>query len=285
MCNMDSIKSDLQYYLAQYILPVKYAYTSSAAIYHTKYAKSQNYHSTVEIDNSKYILLKKYVNSIYEYDYCEIGSKNEVKFKNYIFIDFSDELLKKCKSTFNSAMPNSKGKFIQHDIEKIGSTLPVNNDRKKIIFFLGNTLGNVESEDIVLQNIYNSMNSDDFLLIGLTLWNDYMDELTSYNNEAFRESILEFLRVIGIHTKPQNYILEYDKSNHIIICEYKLCENFNYYGINLSKEEKIRCFQSRRYNFEYCENLFKKNRLCILEHIIDTELRHILFLLKKEKQK
>ena len=34
--------------------------------------------------------------------------------------------------------------------------IPVSNERRKIILLLGNTLGNVESENSVLKNIYNS---------------------------------------------------------------------------------------------------------------------------------
>ena len=55
--------------------------------------------------------------------------------------------------------------------------IPVSNERRKIILLLGNTLGNVESENSVLKNIYNSMNEDDLFLIGLTLWKENIDEL------------------------------------------------------------------------------------------------------------
>ena len=65
--------------------------------------------------------------------------------------------------------------------------IPVSNERRKIILLLGNTLGNVESENSVLKNIYNSMNEDDLFLIGLTLWKENIDELKGYSNKIFRE--------------------------------------------------------------------------------------------------
>ena len=148
--------------------------------------------------------------------------------------------------------------------------IPVSNERRKIILLLGNTLGNVESENSVLKNIYNSMNEDDLFLIGLTLWKENIDELKGYSNKIFRESVLEFLRIIGVQTSSENYMLRYDSN-----------KPFFYQDIRFIEGEKIRCFQSRRYSSEYCNVLFKNNGFSILEKIIDNEVRHALFLLKK----
>ncbi len=293
----DIIKTDLKYYLRKHILPVKYAYTLSAANYHTEYANSQNYKSTVKINNSEYGLLIKYLQND-KYDYCEIGGDNGeisiniinflningVEFNKYTFVDFSQELLKKCEENFNSIMTNTSNKFIQYDIEQTNSKIPINNSHKKIILFLGNTLGNVESEDNVLQNIFNSMNEDDLFLVGLTLWNNEIDELESYNNDLFRESVLEFLRIIGITTNSNNYVLRYDSVNHKVICEYELKNQFSYDNIQFSVGEKIRCFQSRRYSLDYCEFLFQSNGFNIIEKNLDDESRHVLFLLKKHNR-
>lgn len=294
----DMFKTDLKYYLSKRILPVKYAYTLSAANYHTEYANTQNYKSTVKINNPEYGLLIKYLQND-KYDYCEIGgdngeisiniinflNKNGVKFNKFTFVDFSQELLKKCETNFNSIMTSTTNEFIQYDIELTNSRIPINNSDKKIILFLGNTLGNVESEDNVLQNIFNSMNEDDIFLVGLTLWNNEIDELESYNNNLFRESVLEFLRIIGIKTKSNNYILRYDSANHKVICEYELNYPFAYENIRFSVGEKIRCFQSRRYSLDCCDFLFKSNGFDILEKRLDNESRHVLFLLKKHNNR
>lgn len=285
--------NELKKYLLNCILPVKYAYTLSAANYHIAYAKSQDYHSTVGIEKTKYEFLIKYLNNN-DYDYCEIGCddgetslsiidyfiKNGILFNQHIFIDFSHELLNKCKSRIDSFASHLNCKFIQHDIERTDELFSINS-RKKIIFFLGNTLGNVESENDVLQNIYNFMNKDDLFLIGLTLKNKHFDELSGYNNETFRESVLEFLRIIGIKSVPENYILRYDSINQIVICEYQLPEPFCFQELKFNQGYKIRCFQSRRYTLDDCNLLFKENKFSILETIIDKELRHVLFLLKR----
>ena len=273
---------------------MKYAYTLSAAKYHTAYAKSQDYQSNVEIENIKYNFLIKHLKN-HKYDYCEIGSddgeislsiidflnKNGILFHKHIFVDFSFELLNKCESRFSSFAPNLECEFIQHDIEKSNIMIPVSNERRKIILLLGNTLGNVESENSVLKNIYNSMNEDDLFLIGLTLWKENIDELEGYSNKIFRESVLEFLRIIGVQTSSENYMLRYDSLNHVVICEYEFNKPFFYQDIRFIEGEKIRCFQSRRYSSEYCNVLFKNNGFSILEKIIDNEVRHALFLLKK----
>ena len=287
------MNSDLKDYLAEYILPVKYAYTLSASDYHTKYAQSQGYKSNVKIDNRKYAFLANYIEGSI-YDYCEIGAddgtisldiinslkENRLLFNQHIFLDFSKELLNKCEKNVNSVLPFSKNIFIQCDIEKKNNLIQFSN-HKKIIFFLGNTLGNVESEDDVLKNINNFMTEDDYLLLGLTLRNSHYYELSGYNNDLFRESVFEYLRILGIKTDAKNYILRYDDIKHTIYCEYILDEDFSFQNILLYKGRKIRCFQSRRYDIDSSKNLFKNNFFRLVETIIDEDSRHVLFLLKK----
>ena len=105
--------------------------------------------------------------------------------------------------------------------------------------------------------------------------------MKGYSNKIFRESVLEFLRIIGVQTSSENYMLRYDSLNHVVICEYEFNKPFFYQDIRFIEGEKIRCFQSRRYSSEYCNVLFKNNGFSILEKIIDNEVRHALFLLKK----
>lgn len=285
---------DLQDYLIQHILPVKYAYTLSAASFHTKYANSQGYQATVEINKEEYGILIKHLKSG-SFDYCEIGAddgaislqildylnKNDIHFGNHNFIDFSKELLEKCQKNINKEQPHLKCSFLQCDIEQPNLKIPIDSTNNKIIFFIGNTLGNVESENIVLQNIYNIMNENDFFLVGLTFWNDSFDELSSYNTALFRESVLEYLRILGINTVPQNYTLKYDHENHTVFCNYKLSSDFNYGKARFLTGDCIRCFQSRRYSLEYCENMFKSNKFNIVAKKLDKESRHAIFLLNK----
>ncbi len=287
-------KKDLKYYISQCIIPVKYAYTSSAASYHKIFSKSKDYKDNVKIENKKYDLLIPYLRNE-RYDYLEIGgddgdislqiiehlSNNNVSFNNYFFVDFSHELLSDCQKNISARIPNDLCKFIPYDLEQPNKCIPIDINNKKIIMFLGNTLGNVESEDDVLKNIYNSMNKDDLFLIGLTFWNDKTNELDNYDNELFRESVLEYLRIININTKTDNYCLKFDQINHTVICEYTLDEPYKYDNVQLNKGTIIRCFQSRRYSQEYCERMFSKNGFVILEYQNDETMRHTLFLLKK----
>lgn len=295
---MDSKKNniigyDLKQYLSKRIIPVKYAYILSAAEFHSKFAESIDYQSNVEIDMMKYSFLLQFINTN-DYTYCEIGGDdgrlslniikylfNEgIKFRRYCFIDFSQELLKKCKQNFLASLPNETSQFIQYDMEKENTIIPIQTDSKKIIFFLGNTLGNVESEDIVLKNIFNSMGNNDLLLIGLTFENNF-DELGNYNNDLFRESVLEFLRIIGIEINHENYILRYDKNERKVICEYRLGKRFVFENIEFNEGEIIRCFQSRRYNRNSYECLFHKNGFKIIAKEVDKNSRHVLLLMKK----
>ncbi len=290
----NKIDEDLEFYLSKKIIPVKYAYILTAANYHSTYANSQNYKSIVGIDKEEYNVLLKHIQKN-DYDYCEIGADdgiisceiinyfkaNGLIFNCHFFFDFSVELLKKCELTTKKLLKNLKCDFVQCDVENDTLNLPSNCSLKKVIFFLGNTLGNVEDELKVLQKIYNFMNNNDFLIIGLTLCNKSFDELKPYKNEVFRESVLEFLRIIGIQPHPNNYSLKYDERENEVICEYRLDRPFNFKNINLKKGDKIRCFKSKRYGLNYSQNMFVKNNFKIVETVVDDAKRHAIFLLTK----
>ncbi len=290
----NNIDEDLEFYLSKNIIPVKYAYILTAANYHSAYANSQNYKSIVGIYKEEYNVLLKHIQKS-DYDYCEIGADdgsiscdiinflkaNGLIFNCHFFLDFSVELLEKCELTTKKLLKNLKCAFVQCDVENDVLNLPFNCSSKKVVFFLGNTLGNVENELEVLQKIFDFMNNDDFLVIGLTLCNNSVDELKPYSNEVFRESVLEFLRIIGIQPYPKNYSLRYDERKKEVICEYQLERPFNYKNVYFKKGDKIRCFKSKRYSLNYCQNIFEKKNFNIIETVIDETKRHVIFLLTK----
>lgn len=289
----DKIDKDLEFYLSKNIIPVKYAYILTAANFHSAYASSQNYKSIVGINKEVYNVLLKYIQKK-DYDYCEIGADDGIIscdiinflkssgliFNHHFFLDFSVELLKKCELTTKKLLKNLKCDFVQCDVENDILNLPFNCSSKKVLLFLGNTLGNVENEFEVLQRIYNFMNRDDFLIIGLTLSNKNFDELKPYSNALFRESVLEFLRIIGIEPYINNYSLKYDESENEVIGEYRLEKPFRYKNIKFKQGDKIRCFKSKRYTLKYCQNVFEKVNFKIVETMVDEAGRHVIFLLK-----
>lgn len=66
--------------------------------------------------------------------------------------------------------------------------------------------------------------------------------MEGYSNKIFRESVLEFLRIIGVQTSSENYMLRYDSLNHVVICEYEFNKPFFYQDIRFIEGEKIVVF-------------------------------------------
>lgn len=279
-------------------LPLKYAYIKNAAEYHTKFAQSENYDFAVVMEQVGYKFIFNHLDK--EINYIEIGADdgiksiklidllygNKIKINNYCFLDFSDELLSKCKKTMTDR--GLRCNYYKCDIENLEDIHFFKNNKSTLFVFIGNTLGNVEDEKKVLRNFYKIMGDTDYLLLGVTLRNNnttIQQELQIYNNMLFTDSVLAFLNYIGIKTTRNNFFLYYNEYKNMIIGEYEILEPFIWDNeIILKTGDKVRCFQSKRYTFNECKSLFKTSNMKILDYYIDTEEKHALFLLKKHEQ-
>lgn len=279
-------------------LPLKYAYIKTAAEYHTKFAQSENYDLAVVMEQEGYKFILNHLDK--EINYVEIGAddgiksikliellySDNIKINNYFFLDFSDELLSKCKKTM--ADRELICNYFQCDIENLKDIDSFKNNKPILFVFIGNTLGNVEDEKKVLRNFFNLMRDIDYLLLGVTLRNNNItiqQELQTYNNMLFTDSVLAFFNYIGIKTTRNNFSLYYDEHKNMIIGEYEILEPFIWDNeIILNTGDKIRCFQSKRYAINECKSLFKTTKMQIQDYYIDTDEKHALFLLKKHKQ-
>lgn len=276
-------------------LPLKYAYIKTAADYHTKFAQSENYDLAVVMEQEGYKFILDYLER--DINYFEIGADDGVKSMKLIellnnsgkklstfhFLDFSEELLEKCRKTMLEH--NLSSMFHKCDIESLDFNMQYYRDKSTLFVFNGNTLGNMEDEERVLKNIYYMMDYGDYFLLGLTLKNDKISiqqELYIYDNALFKESVLAFLEYIGIETDLQHFYLSYDENSNSVIGKYEIIDNF-YWNNDcvLQRGDYVRCFQSRRYTLEHCNRMFRKVSFYIEKYYIDTECRHISFLLRK----
>lgn len=276
-------------------LPLKYAYIKTAAEYHTKFAQSENYDSAVAMAEEGYRFILNYLEE--KINYVEIGAddgvksmkliellRNEnVKINNFYFLDFSEELLGKCRKTMTDQ--NLICDYIRCDVENLENLPRFDNSNLTLFVFIGNTLGNMEDEKKVLKNFSSMMGDTDYLLLGVTLRNDDSateQELQAYSNVLFTDSVLAFLDYIGIKTIRDNFTLFYDKETNMIIGEYKILEPFIWANETiLDIGDRVRCFQSKRFEFNECKELFSAVNLNIENYYIDSNERHIVFLLKK----
>lgn len=276
-------------------LPLKYAYIKTAAEYHAKFAQSENYDSAVAITEEGYKFILKYLKE--KINYVEIGADDgvksmkliellrdeNVKIDNFYFLDFSDELLEKCRKTMTDQ--DLICTYIKCDVENIENMPYFDNSNPTLFVFIGNTLGNMEDERKVLKNFSSMMGDTDYLLLGVTLRNANSaaeQELQTYKNVLFTDSVLALLSYIGIKTIRDNFFLYYDKEKNMIIGEYEILEPFIWANeIILDVGDKVRCFQSKRFEFNECKALFSVVNLYIENYYMDSNERHIAFLLKK----
>lgn len=278
-------------------LPLKYAYIKTAADYHTRFAQSENYDFAVVMEQEGYKYIVDYLEE--EINYVEIGADDGVKsmkliellndsgkkVNNFHFMDFSEELLEKCRTTM--LLHNLQCEFHKCDIENLVIMDSCSRDKATLFVFNGNTLGNMEDEERVLKNIYCMMDERDYFLLGLTLKNDMVStqqELQVYNNILFKDSVLAFFEYIGINIDSGEFLLSYDENLNSIIGEYEIVDSFVWNNeLILKKGDRVRCFQSKRYTLDECKRMFKKVNLQIESYYIDSESRHVSFLLKKNR--
>ncbi len=275
-------------------LPLKYAYIKTAAEYHTKFAQSENYDSAVAIAEEGYRFILKHLGE--KINYLEVGAddgiksmkliellRNEnVEINNFCFLDFSEELLEKCKKTMTNQ--NFICDYVKCDIENLENMYFFDNSNLTLFVFIGNTLGNMEDEKKVLRNFFSMMRDTDYLLLGVTLKNSSAMErdLQVYNNALFTDSVLAFLDYIGIKIVRDNFSLYYDNEKNMIIGEYEILEPFMWADeIILEAGDKVRCFQSKRFEINECKALFSAVNLNIEDCYIDSDGKHAAFLLRK----
>lgn len=282
-------------YLRQTVVPMKYHYIGSSANFHLAFAKSSSYDKNVTIDNSEYTFLQQYL-SWKKLALCDIGSDDgektikiiqtlntlNIHFESYCFIDFSHELLSICKQTIESKLGFVEAIYLQADIEAASRTIEYYSNRERLFLLIGNTLGNVMDERVVLDNIRFSMNIGDYLLIGLTLRVDGYNEITDYSSDAFLESIAEFFRVIGMPLIKKGFRIFFDETSQKVVVKYLVnCDFFIKNELIIPNGSDLLCFQSKRYKHESCVDLFRNCGFRVQDYHIDATKRHALYLLQR----
>ena len=182
---------------AKYLLP-KYFYDVRGSKLFEKITQVKEYYPT-ETETS---ILKNYVPSIYSA--CkkiamivELGSGSSVKTKImigeflrnndqiiYIPIDISNILIESSKRLLDE-FPKLKISGIISDYEKGLSLVTEINKKPKLVIFLGSSIGNFDIPEIenFLDMIRESLNDDDFLLVGFDMDKDRKVLHAAYNDK------------------------------------------------------------------------------------------------------
>lgn len=260
------------------VLPLKFAYTGSAAQAHLKLAALDSYKEVTlaTVAEADMTISNNQTASLAIADIGPGDGQHSAAFlrelhkrsqtiSSYIGLDFSPELMAVAEQHIQGVLDPVTVSFERWDIEA-GATDHIRAWRKNshaqlMVSFLGQTLGNLEDPIVALRNIRDSVEVADTLLLSVALQipnrtpDDY---LRSYQNPTFMEAIAEPLRMIGIDTKRGKLSLSYE--DNAVVGTFTLTADQAIRHplrspLTLSAGITIRCFISRRFKSEDIEKM------------------------------
>lgn len=248
-------------------LPLKFAYTGSAAHTHDRLSRSSGYQSVigpvhaeanafataaqlsgggtrvVEIGPGNGAHSRAFLERL-----ADLGRLPEA----YYALDFSETLLGLARTRIADS-PHRPARIDGGlwDVEEGPSTLIEqwrNGPEPLIACFFGNTIGNVENPAGALSNLAESLRSGDILVMSTTLLPERAiaeELLNPYRTEVFRAAVLEVFKLAGIGLHAVRLEIEFEGGavQGIVEC----VEPLEFSGVRLEKGEKVHCFVSRRF--------------------------------------
>jgi L-histidine N-alpha-methyltransferase len=255
--------------LRRRILPLKFAYTGSAAHTHDQLSRSSGYQNVIgpvraEVQAFLGAALQREDGGTHQV--VEIGPGNGVHtaafFEHlaergavpeaYYALDFSETLLGLAYECVAASEHAPKRIDVGlWDVEEMPSPLIKQwrtGGEPVIACFFGNTIGNVEQPALALSNIARSLESGDRLVLSTTLLPDRPDVaelLSPYRTQVFHAAVLEVFRMAGIGPDDVRLELVFEDGAVRGIAECLAPVEFD--GVRLERGELVRCFTSRRF--------------------------------------
>lgn len=189
----------------------------------------------------------------------------EEKVTVYSAYDLSLRMLDIATSNMELAHPNLaretfNGDFEQGHIANAAYYLRRRYQNNNLIFFVGNTIGNISDAHRVLVNLRESMTDEDFLLVGLAFYNPKNIPLNSYNIAEIFEIFWTVPERIGIKRSDAKIYWTYNKTQRQLECHLEFLKDWSQsFGINLlkfPKGQRIRQAISRRFTKDDIFELF-----------------------------
>lgn len=180
-------------------LSSKYFYDDEGSKIFSKITDVEEYYLTnceyETLDTHKEDIAKLLENE--KFNFIELGAGDGKKTKillnhfldkkldfDYIPIDISKGAMDDLVSNLKKEMPTLSTKGIVADYFQGIKWLSQNNNRKNLVLFLGSNIGNFSKPDafVFLRSLWNSLNNEDYLLIGFDLKKDIDKLLWAYND-------------------------------------------------------------------------------------------------------
>ena len=249
------------------LIPLKLAYTGSAAQTHDRLARSAGYQQVIGPVVDEVKVCRQTLGAVHPPpQIVEIGPGNGVHSAaflteiangaavagRYLALDFSRSLLQMARRRIEETC----GEHIDvatalWDIEQ-GECSIIDEWREGgepiVICLLGNTIGNVEDPVGALQNIAASAREGDLLLISVTLAapsRGSRSMLAPYETEVFEAAVLEPFAMAGI--PRESLKLSLSAADDVVEGVVQVIDPISFEGVEVPEGEQIRCFVSRRF--------------------------------------
>jgi len=258
-------------------LPLKFAYTGSAARTHLKLAALDSYKEVTFAAAFEAAIASRLLADT-EIVIADIGpgdgqhslcflqelEKRKTTILNYVGLDFSDELMEVARHRIETSLKNIRASFRHWDVETQALQIfHSDTNTPRLVTFLGQTLGNLESPLQALQNIRNSVRTGDSFLLSVALQTEgaaAADYLRPYQNPTFMDAIAEPLRMCGLNPTQGRLYLDYE--NSAVVGKFMLGESQTVQHssgpIVIPKDAIISCFKSRRFSYNDIEPMLAK---------------------------
>ncbi|MEU4532235.1 L-histidine N(alpha)-methyltransferase [Micromonospora ureilytica] len=250
-------------------LPLKFAYAGSAAHTHDAYARTDDYLSMLaSARHEAEALLAAQTLTAGALAVAEIGPGNGKRSsaflsrltslghpcQRYLALDFSATLLAiACHRLARFAGGRMSVDSHVWDIES-GASEGVERWRPGpdpvVVCLLGHTLGNLECPTVALANIRASLRPHDVLVLSVVVGrSDEPEEtvLAPYRCPEFRAAALEPLRAAGLPEVDLDFVLQWHDG--AVTGEAVLLRPGVLDGAEMQAGHRVRCFQSRRFNY------------------------------------
>lgn len=255
-------------------IPLKFAYSGTAARTHDLLGMSGEYQSVVASPTFESETLDGFFKELPHAKplrWVEIGPGNgihSIKFwKNFapahkvddlILFDFSDKLVRLASKRLTSALSSWSVRVRRSvwDIERgvTNEVIDFLGDHPGAVVLFGNTLGNVECPPEAMLNIRSSLPDETPLCITCSGFDEEItdeDIVRPYGTAVFAAAALEPLRMLGIKVEAGRMVTTFDRLRRVVECHYTfdLSELEEWSPIDRSKVRirRIRNFLSRRF--------------------------------------
>ena len=266
------------------VVPLKFAYTGSAAFTHNVLAKQASYkqvagETAIEIEAVMQSIAPKRTSL----EVCDIGPGNamhsilflselqdrDLVLTRYLALDFSATLLGIAREAIAENLPALEFHSSIWDFEK-SSTEAIRNWRSStnaLVTLTGHSLGNAQLPERVLSNIGASCDPGDMLVLGVALMavDAVKDDIVGdYENDIFKSAALEPLRMAGVPVEQGRLSLTFSDAEQAVVGDFVSGAHTNLQfeddAITITPGDKIRCFISRRFQDEVVRGLLRETR-------------------------